>query len=108
VLQFDNQGSKVHSLKRYKNHLVPAFFTITEIKYPKVIDSPLNWNLLIQPLNTDIFDLDTLLFYQKSTLGNVSWLELEDILNRRNIRKVVATVDDAAKRALIIDIVESP
>jgi hypothetical protein len=38
----------------------------------------------------------------------VSWPELEDILDRRKIRKVIATVDEATKKALIVDIVESP
>jgi hypothetical protein len=91
VFQFDRQGPKVRTLKKYRDHIVPAFYTLS-VPPTKIIDSPLNWCILVLPTTFQTISLSNLYYYQKCNIG-VSWQDLDDLLENNSISKVIATLN---------------
>jgi hypothetical protein len=48
VFQFDNEGSKIWTVKKVDG-ITPAFYTLDLITTKRIYDSPMNLNLLFLP-----------------------------------------------------------
>lgn len=80
VFVFDRQGPKVRTLKKWRDYVVPAFYTV-DVPAVKVLDSELNWNIIVLPRAMQTVTLSDLYYYEKSNIDfNMSWQDLEDIL----------------------------
>lgn len=104
---FDRDTHKIRFVKIQEGLIVDSFGSLNDFKQDQIHDSNFNGCVLFGVHDAKVVSLESIRYHQKYH-SRLDWGDLEVILEKNNIKDVVAIVRDSpVKEALIIDAVES-